>query len=326
MLEIETSLLVKEFNGLNIEVHGTYEEPLFKAKDIGDLLEMRNIREVIKNFNKKQKNVSLTGYKQEVVFLTEQGLYKVLMRSRKKIAEEFQEWVCEVIEEIRKKGKFVLQEQLKLKELEYEEQIKEKELELTKYKEKIYEEIEKTGHVYVIKMDGGYKVGKTKDAVIKRVKGMQTANVNNIVIILDFECSNADLLEKCVHYILERYRCNNNREFFDCNVEYIIEIVNLVGGVIDSLKSMYEHIPIEDMKKKIEEKLLINLNYTLEEESKDKDIEEEKNKNIYLRTCYFCNTIYSRKETVTRHLKDNSCIVARNMTLIDFHNKILYGD
>ena len=128
-----------------------------------------------------------------------------------------------------------MEEQLKLKELEYEEQIKEKELELTKYKEKIYEEIEKTGHVYVIKMDGGYKVGKTKDAVIKRVKGMQTANVNNIVIMLDFECSNAYLLEKCVHYILDRYRCNNNREFFDCNVEYIIEIVNIVGSVIDSL-------------------------------------------------------------------------------------------
>jgi hypothetical protein len=52
------NLLVKEFNGLNIEVHGTYDEPLFKAKDIGDLLGMRNIREVIKNFNEKQKGVS----------------------------------------------------------------------------------------------------------------------------------------------------------------------------------------------------------------------------------------------------------------------------
>ena len=31
--------------------------------------------------------------------LTEQGLYKVLMKSRKPIAEKFQDWVCEVIEE-----------------------------------------------------------------------------------------------------------------------------------------------------------------------------------------------------------------------------------
>lgn len=315
-LENNKGLLVKEFNGLNIEVHGTYEDPLFKAKDIGDLLEMKNIREVIKNFNNKQRcDVSLTdaiGREQNTTFLTEQGLYKLLMKSRKPIAEQFQDWVCEVIEEIRKRGKYDLEEQLKMKELE-----------LTKYKEKIYEEIEKTGHVYVIKMDGGYKVGKTKDAVIKRVKGMQTANVNNIVILLDYECSNADLLEKCVHYILERYRCNNNREFFDCNVDYIIEVVNILGGVIDTLKSMYQHIPIEDMKHKIEEKLIINLNYdnVLQEENK-----EDKNRNVFLRTCYFCNTTYSRKESLIRHLKDNSCHVARNMTLLDFHNKIVYGD
>ena len=114
----EDSLLVKQFNGLNIQVYGTYENPLFKAKDIGELLEMSNIRQIIKNFNNKQKGVSLTdtpGGKQEVIFLTEQGLYKVLMRSRKKIAEDFQDWVCEVVEEIRKKGKYDLEEQLRLK-------------------------------------------------------------------------------------------------------------------------------------------------------------------------------------------------------------------
>jgi hypothetical protein len=38
--------------------------------------------------------------------LTEQGLYKVLMKSRKPIAEKFQDWVCEVIEEIRKTGEY----------------------------------------------------------------------------------------------------------------------------------------------------------------------------------------------------------------------------
>ena len=43
----KTSLMIKQFNGLDIKVYGTYEEPLFKAKDIGDLLEMSNIREEI---------------------------------------------------------------------------------------------------------------------------------------------------------------------------------------------------------------------------------------------------------------------------------------
>lgn len=38
--------------------------------------------------------------------------------------------------------------------------------------------------------------------------------------------------------------------------------------------------------------------------------------------CRFCNTNYSRKESLLRHLKDNCCSVGKNMTLIDFHNKI----
>lgn len=38
--------------------------------------------------------------------------------------------------------------------------------------------------------------------------------------------------------------------------------------------------------------------------------------------CRFCNASYSRKESLMRHLRDNSCTVAKKMTLIDFHNKI----
>jgi len=92
----EDSLLVKQFNGLNIQVYGTYEEPLFKAKDIGELLDIKNIKDTIKNYNSKQKSgVVLTdphGRPQETNMLTEQGLYKVLMRSRKKITEQFRDF------------------------------------------------------------------------------------------------------------------------------------------------------------------------------------------------------------------------------------------
>lgn len=180
------NLLIKQFKDLDITIYGTYEEPLFKAKDIGQLLEMSNIREVIKNFNERQRcDVSLTdaiGREQNTTFLTEQGLYKVLMRSRKKIAEQFQDWVCEVVEEIRKKGKYDLEEKLK----EHQQLLQVTQQELVKYKEKTYEEIEKTGHIYVIKTDaqGSYKVGKTKDAVNKRIRGLQTGNVDNIQVLL----------------------------------------------------------------------------------------------------------------------------------------------
>ena len=252
------NLLIKQFNELDITIYGTYEEPLFKAKDIGNLLEMSNIREVIKNFNNKQRCVSLTDTafgKKEITFLTEQGLYKVLMRSRKKIAEQFQDWVCEVVEEIRKNGKYELEKKLE----ERNKQIEETQRELHLYKQKTYEEIEKTGHVYIIRTDGGYKVGKTKD-INNRVKGLQTGNNREIEVVFDFKTSNSDLLEKNVHYILDRYRCNSNREFFDCNPEYIKRIITVVGSTIDTLKSCYKHISNDELTKRLESGVKFTIN------------------------------------------------------------------
>ena len=43
----EDSLMVKQFENLNITIYGTYENPLFKAKDIGDLLCIKNVRDTI---------------------------------------------------------------------------------------------------------------------------------------------------------------------------------------------------------------------------------------------------------------------------------------
>jgi prophage antirepressor-like protein len=191
----DSSLLVKQFNGLNIQVYGTYEDPLFKAKDIGDLLGIKNIRDTLSSLDDQCKiklNVGTTdvGNFSNTWFLTEDGLYEVLFISRKAIAKQFRVWVRNIIKEIRKKGKYDLEEKLK----EHKQLLQAKEQELLKYKEKTYEEIEKTGHLYVIKTDGGTKVGKTKDCVSKRIKGLQTGNVNNIEIILDYPTCNADLL------------------------------------------------------------------------------------------------------------------------------------
>jgi phage anti-repressor protein len=160
--------------------------------------------------------------------------------------------------------------ELKLKDIETQRlleekelQLQEKELELIKYKEKVYEEIEKTGHIYVIKTDGGTKVGKTKDAVKKRIKGLQTGNMNDIQVLLDFKTSNADLLERTVHYILDRYRCNSNREFFDCDVDFIKTVVETIGKVIDTLKSCYQQITREEILAKLSENgININLETT----------------------------------------------------------------
>jgi len=160
----------------NIVIKGTYNEPLFRASDIGEILEMGNIRTSIQNFDKTERHVhsmdTSTGIKQ-VTFLTEKGLYKVLFKSRKLIAEKFQNWLCEVIKEIRLNGIYNLQKQLEIQKTEMEklENTKSQEYELKLQQQKIYER-EKillkeyatiAGIIYIIKV----KTYENKSYVIK---------------------------------------------------------------------------------------------------------------------------------------------------------------
>jgi hypothetical protein len=88
---------------------------------------------------------------------------------------------------------------------------------------------------------GAYKVGKTKGDVSKRIKGLQTANVDDIEIMFKFRTSNPDLVEKMVHVVLDQYRCNN-REFFECKLDFIKIVTEISCKMFDTLVSMYDNI------------------------------------------------------------------------------------
>ena len=109
--------IIKAFNSnelhTEIVIKGTNDAPLFRASDIGQVLDIANIRTTINNFDDTEKVVhtmDTLGGAQDVTFLTEKGLYKVLFKSRKPIAETFQNWVCEVIRDIRISGTYTLQQ------------------------------------------------------------------------------------------------------------------------------------------------------------------------------------------------------------------------
>jgi prophage antirepressor-like protein len=102
-------------NGTHYDVNIVWEEedePLFRATDIGKILGLTQIRRTIIEFGNKykvEKSIPTPGGAQEATFLTELGLYKILMISRKPIAETFQDWVANVIKTIRKTGKYELE-------------------------------------------------------------------------------------------------------------------------------------------------------------------------------------------------------------------------
>lgn len=92
-------------NSLHTEIviKGTVEDPLFRASDVALILEIGNIRASIKDFNESEKVVHIMttpGGPQMVSFLTQTGLFKLLFRSKKPIALQFQNWACEVVKKL----------------------------------------------------------------------------------------------------------------------------------------------------------------------------------------------------------------------------------
>ena len=96
--------------GFHLNIQGTHDDPLFQANQIGQLLGLSNIRETIKDFDEDEKDAvsstDSTGRVQNMVFLTDLGLFRLLGLSRKPIARPFQKWVGRVLREIRLHGKF----------------------------------------------------------------------------------------------------------------------------------------------------------------------------------------------------------------------------
>lgn len=92
-----------------LAVYGTNDRPLFLAKDIATMLDYDkgSIHKMLKNVdhNEKVRNtVPTLGGKQEAWFLTEEGLYEVLMQSRKPIAKQFKTQVKAILKGIRQQG------------------------------------------------------------------------------------------------------------------------------------------------------------------------------------------------------------------------------
>ena len=96
--------------GIAFNIYGTAENPLFLAKDVADWIGHSNSRSMIDSVDEDEKvvrNVYTLGGNQETWMLTENGLYEVLMQSRKKIAKEFKKGIKEILKSIRKHGAYL---------------------------------------------------------------------------------------------------------------------------------------------------------------------------------------------------------------------------
>ena len=109
----KAEVLTKEFI-----LYGTVEEPLFLAKDVAEWIEydLSSINKLVQNVDDEEKVRSIIptlGGEQEMWMLTEDGVYEVLMQSRKPKAKLFKKEVKSILKSIRLNGGYIAnQEQL----------------------------------------------------------------------------------------------------------------------------------------------------------------------------------------------------------------------
>ena len=111
------------FEGHDVEVFEFEGQVLFNPKHVAEILGIKNVRDNISRMNEKQVikltnlDVGNTDFRKlnnaGENFLTESGLYKLVLKSRKPNAERFSDWVTdEVLPTIRKTGGYVNNDKL----------------------------------------------------------------------------------------------------------------------------------------------------------------------------------------------------------------------
>lgn len=108
----KTTLLGKE-----LTVYGSAENPLFLAKDVAEWIEYAKTSQdkydvsrmvgTVDEDEKLVRTIFVSGQNRQVWMLTENGLYEVLMQSRKPIAKQFKKGVKAILKEIRTKGGYM---------------------------------------------------------------------------------------------------------------------------------------------------------------------------------------------------------------------------
>lgn len=93
-------------------IYGTIDNPLFLAKDVAEWIEYdtAQVGKMIQTVDDDEKlpvKLLRAGQMREMWFLTENGLYEVLMQSRKPIAKSFKKEVKAILHQIRTKGGYI---------------------------------------------------------------------------------------------------------------------------------------------------------------------------------------------------------------------------
>ena len=110
-----TVIQQQEILGKPFTVYGDFENPLFLAREVAEWIEHSNVSMMLQSIDDDEKElhqISTLNNAYSAWFLTEDGVYEVLMQSRKPIAKHFKKEVKAVLKSIRKHGAYMTPETL----------------------------------------------------------------------------------------------------------------------------------------------------------------------------------------------------------------------
>jgi prophage antirepressor-like protein len=243
-----------------VRILGSNEELWFVASDLGKVLGIVSIKDQLKGYEdgteKGEGDIRTPGGVQKMIILSEMAVYKFLMRSQKKEAEPFQKWVASILKTIRLEGRYELpsSSQKLLTDAETarvaaeaarvaaEKEaadakaalIKERE-EKESLKRRLKNKHQKGQTVYIARNPADrerelYKIGHSKD-VCKRSGQYSTSMPDGVDMVHCVKTCDANLVERVVQHILDAYRYDANREWFQRQPAFdnIISILSTIG-------------------------------------------------------------------------------------------------
>lgn len=109
MDEILTVIEETKILGQDVHLYQSIEEPLFEANEVARWLNIKNVSQMLKQaeIDENEKAIFLKytlGGNQKTLFITEDAMYDVLMRSRKKEAKPFRKEIKKYLKSIRLTG------------------------------------------------------------------------------------------------------------------------------------------------------------------------------------------------------------------------------
>lgn len=109
MEEILTVVQETRILGQEVHLYRSIEEPLFEASEVANWLSIKNVSQMLKQaeIDDSEKVIFLKytlGGNQKSLFITEDSMYEVLMRSRKKEAKPFRKEIKQYLKSIRLTG------------------------------------------------------------------------------------------------------------------------------------------------------------------------------------------------------------------------------